>query len=119
LRSLLLQKFGVVADTGKIDVHHIFGGRKGRWDLMTNLICLSREAHDWCHRNVVDGRVLCMWVKMSKGEFDATEFQQVSGMQAAGWLLWKRDAVSVKAGTVFQCVFDVAKELARKIEERN
>jgi len=106
LRSLLLQKFGVVCDTGKIDVHHIFGGRKGRCDLTTNLICLSREAHDWCHRNVVDGRVLCMWIKITKGEFDLKEFKIVSGMNAYGWLCWKQGSVSVEASSVFECAKD-------------
>lgn len=66
--------------------HHIFGGNAGRKDLLSNIIRLSADAHDWCHRFPSQGRVLAIYVKHLKGEMDLDEFKQCSGMHLAGWL---------------------------------
>lgn len=79
------------------DIHHIFGG-KGRWDLRSNLIALSREAHDFCHRHPIDGRILAMHAKLLKLELDDGEIKQASGMHIAGWLAKSEPTLAVSDG---------------------
>lgn len=66
--------------------HHVFGGNAGRKDLLSNIIRLSADAHDWCHRFPSEGRMLAIWVKHKKGELDLDEFRTCSGYYLAGWL---------------------------------
>lgn len=67
-------------------IHHICGGRLGRWDLLTNLLSVSAEAHDWAEKHKTDGRILALYVKMQKGELDQQEFHKVTGLYLEGWL---------------------------------
>lgn len=69
------------------DVHHLMAGSGRRYDLITNLIHICREAHEYCHANPQDGRILCLWVKHQKGEIDLEEFKRCSGFYLEGWLL--------------------------------
>lgn len=68
-----------------VEAHHIFGG-KGRWDLMGNLICLSRESHAWCHKFPSVGRIVCLYVKLRKGELILDDVHTASGQYLEGWL---------------------------------
>lgn len=77
------------------EIHHIFSVRR-RLDLLSVIINLSKPAHDWCHRNPVEGRVLCLLVKARKGELRETELKKASGMYPAGWLAMKRDDISIE-----------------------
>jgi hypothetical protein len=70
------------------EIHHIFGGRSGRNDLVSNLVRVSRDAHDFCGvKCPTDGRILCIWIKCVKGELDLDEFKTASGFFLPGWLL--------------------------------
>lgn len=69
------------------DPHHCFGGRGGRHDLVTNLVTVSRSAHDWLENWKTDGRVLTTWIKHVKNELDLDEFKKASGSFLAGWLM--------------------------------
>jgi hypothetical protein len=68
------------------ETHHIWGGTSGRTDLKSNLIRLSKPAHDWCERFKFDGRIVCLWVKAEKGELDPAEVRVASGFHLWGWL---------------------------------
>lgn len=66
-----------------VEVHHIsIGGRKGKCDVLSNLISVSREAHEFCHRFPKDGKTICLYVKMRKGELFVEEVRQAFGMSA-------------------------------------
>lgn len=67
------------------DPHHI-GHQAHRWDRWNNLICLCREAHDWCHKYTTDAVLVCTAIKMDKGEFDADDFAWCVGRRIAGYL---------------------------------
>lgn len=67
------------------DTHHIFSVRS-RPDLVSNLICLSKSAHGFCHKFPTDGRICCLWSKNEKSQLDPGEILTASGMTLAGWL---------------------------------
>lgn len=69
------------------DPHHNFGGRGGRYDFVTNLLTVSRSAHDWCEKWKTDSRILCIWIKHVKKELDLDEFKKAGGYHLAGWLM--------------------------------
>lgn len=71
------------------DPHHIFGGTSGRHDFVSNLVTVSRSAHEWCERWKFDGRVICLWIKHVKNELDPDEVRRASGSYLAGWLTKK------------------------------
>ena len=79
---------GMGRHVGATDPHHLFGGNKGRWDLWSNLMALSRPAHLWCEQYKTDGRVLAVYVKLvKKQELKSAEFMRASGYHSiAGWL---------------------------------
>jgi hypothetical protein len=60
------------------DVHHICHAG-GRWDRWSNLISLSRPAHEWCHANGPLGKVLCLLHKALKRELNHDEMRPVIG----------------------------------------
>lgn len=68
------------------ETHHIVGGTGGRYDLLSNLIRLSVVAHRFCTDNPVDGKVLCIWIKVQKNQFDPIEFKTCAGKTIDGWL---------------------------------
>lgn len=70
-------------------LHHIMGSRKGRWDLLTNLISVSPEVHEFCHANRTSSNVLCLWMKMDKGELCWSEFETASGYKRTVVENWK------------------------------
>lgn len=71
------------------ELHHIMGSRKGRADMVTNLIMLSKPAHDWCHKFRTEGNVLCLWVKLAKGELSWSEFEAASGYKRTVICNWE------------------------------
>lgn len=68
------------------DPHHLVGGNGRRWDLRTNLLAVCRPVHRWCHDHLQDSRVLGIWLKVRKGEFDRDEFRTASGKNVEGFL---------------------------------
>lgn len=68
------------------ETHHIYGGTSGRNDLVSNIIRLSKRAHDWCGKNMVDGRIVCLWIKHQKHELDPEEVRTASGKFLPGIL---------------------------------
>jgi hypothetical protein len=68
------------------EVHHVVGGAGRRADKWSNLITVSASVHRWIHANPPDGRILCLWKKMTKAELRADEFREIHGMYLAGWL---------------------------------
>ncbi len=67
------------------EVNHIFGGHRGRHDVVENLICVCSDAHDWFHKFRSDGYACCFAVKLRKGEFDADVLGQIVGNRFADW----------------------------------
>lgn len=67
------------------DVHHI-GHQSHRWDAWSNLISLSREAHEWCHKHPTDGVLVSTRIKIGKGEFDAGNFERCVGRRIEGYV---------------------------------
>jgi len=74
------------------EINHIFSVRK-RFDLLSNLIHLSVEAHRWFHEYPIDGRVMSLFVKLEKGELNNEEIKTASGMYIAGWLSARKPAL--------------------------
>lgn len=72
-----------------LDIHHIFHVGQ-RYDLVSNLIAISRSVHQWGHlQHPVDFRVLCLWKKWKKGELNLDEVRLASGKASlAGNILW-------------------------------
>jgi len=77
---------GLMMREAATDPHHLIGGNGRRWDVRTNLLSVCRPVHLWCHAHLVDSRILGVWLKAGKGEFDVNEFRKVSGKYLAGWL---------------------------------
>lgn len=73
-------------ETDSHDPHHIFGGRGGRLDVISNLLAVSRDAHEWLEENKTAGRIVAIAAKIKKGEFDPAEMRRASGMHVNGWL---------------------------------
>ena len=68
------------------DVHHVWMGRRD--DHPTNLLALSKVLHrHWIPLvgNTV-ARILGIWVKVRKGEFDLDEMRRIAGTDIRGWL---------------------------------
>jgi hypothetical protein len=55
-------------DPELLHLHHIHGGCH-RWDIKPNIIHISPAAHEYCHKFLDHGRIVCQWVKAHKGEF--------------------------------------------------
>jgi len=70
-------------------VHHILWGQARRWDIVPNMIALSRTAHDWVHKHKNDGLILCLYTKLKKGELIWSELDRISGKNVRGWLSGK------------------------------
>lgn len=80
---------GIVPNKSKCidadDPHHVFGSRKGRWDLWSNLIAVSRPSHEWIEAHPIEGLIVCLyakWVKSITGnpeDFDLDELHKASG----------------------------------------
>lgn len=68
-----------------VDPHHIFSAHM-RPDYWSNLIAVSRDAHEVAERHKTDMRIAAIYRKVMKGEFDPIEFKIVSGMYIAGYL---------------------------------
>lgn len=64
----LLAANGVRLPDGRCQVHHIQWGHSRRADVWANLITLSKPAHDWCHANPAEGRIICLYAKLRKHE---------------------------------------------------
>ena len=78
-------KFDFLRDT-RLECDHIWGGTGGRLDLWSMLIMVSGGWHDWKTANFTAGVLLFLVVKYMKGETNAAEFHQCSGMTLSGWL---------------------------------
>lgn len=87
------------------DPHHINGGRGGRWDFVSNLLAVSRDAHEWVERYKTDGRILALWIKLQKGEFDAAEWKLASGKFVEGFL-WTAEPAHEWVGVYLQKLKD-------------
>jgi hypothetical protein len=68
-----------------VEVHHIWGGPH-RWDIDSNIISVSRPAHDYCHKFPDHGRIACLWVKADKGELDRDLMRECMGFDTIGIL---------------------------------
>lgn len=88
------------------DPHHVFGGRTGRLDVLSNLLAVSRPAHDWLEENKTAGRVVAVMIKVRKNEFDPREMWKASGMYINGWL--------ARAEVTIDWVVPILLELRRK-----
>lgn len=82
-------------DTDWIDateVHHIFGGHGGRYDVWSNLIATHPGSHRMAHRFPREFRLICLWSKyrksqsVSPAEFDCAELALVSGKSFPSYL---------------------------------
>jgi len=73
-------------ESGRSDeTHHIVTGRVDR---PVNLIRASWINHKFCEDFKADGRVVCLWIKLQKGELDPKEFEKVSrGVLLPGYIL--------------------------------
>lgn len=83
----LLRKTGLIEDNRYgADIHHITGGLLGtiRYDLVPNLIHLSRAAHRFCEQFVADGLSLCCLAKLSKKppEFEPDVFLRIMRIES-------------------------------------
>jgi hypothetical protein len=67
-------------------VHHILWGQARRHDIVPNMIALNWAAHDWVHKHKNDGLILCLYVKLKKGELDWAELDRISGKNIRGML---------------------------------
>lgn len=68
------------------EIHHIWGGHAHRWDIVPNLIALSKPAHAYCHLMPQHGRIVCLWVKLWKGELDRELWRECMGFDPIGIL---------------------------------
>ena len=77
------------------------------------MLCLSINAHDFCHNQPIIGRVLCCMVKSLKDELDVKELDAVIGMSVAGWL--QQDKVADRCREWSQQVEAMRLELIHKL----
>lgn len=56
---------------------------------MSNLITLSKPAHEWCHEYRTEGNTLCLFVKLQKGELNWDEFETASGYKRTVVCNWE------------------------------
>lgn len=71
------------------EIHHVSGGILGtpRWDIVTNLIGLSRVTHEFCERYCADGFALCAAHKIKKNEWDRQRMAEIMHVDSVcGWL---------------------------------
>lgn len=66
------------------ETHHIM---TGRYDLVSNLLRVSWKSHLWLEQFKCDGRLIAIWIKVQKGEFDREEFRTASGKCVEGFIL--------------------------------
>lgn len=71
------------------ETHHIVTGRV---DLPVNLIRAAWINHKFMEDFKADGRVICLWIKLQKGELDPDEFVKASrGILLPGYILMQAD----------------------------
>ena len=61
---------------GATQIHHVLHGNANRIDAPWNLVSVCQHAHDWCHRETVQGMVLCWHVLHLRGELDIDAIHQ-------------------------------------------
>ena len=67
------------------EAHHIHGSRKGRWDLVSELISVCRQNHVWLEDHPNEAKLICLRAKFVKAitgnpeQFDIGELSQASG----------------------------------------
>ncbi len=68
------------------DPHHIWGGTKGRFDRLWNVVMVCRPCHDFCETWKTDGRVIAMRRKLDAGLWDECDAYRCLGMKPLGWI---------------------------------
>ena len=95
---------------GPVECDHLWGGTAGRIDLVSMLIVVAPEWHAWKTVNFMQGLLLFLVVKFAKGEINADEFRQCSGMNLVGWIVNHRAEWPV-------CLVPYLDELVKSLEE--
>lgn len=73
-------------NTDAHELEHIWQQAGKKIDLISNYMSTCRECHAWKHANSVYGRVVAMYWKLEKGEFDASAMRLAVGKDALGWI---------------------------------
>lgn len=70
------------------ELHHILGSSGGcqRSNHISNVIRVSRIAHEWLEAHKKAGLVLCLYIKRDKGELDWEALSEVLGKDVAGYV---------------------------------
>lgn len=87
-------------------IHHIAGACAGmsRWDIVTNIIRLSKPTHDFCERWKFDGFAICMADKLLKGEWDPRRMAEIMHVDSVdGWLETKEFQFPWTAAVLEKC----------------
>lgn len=68
-------------------VHHILGSGNGcqRHDVVSNIIHVSLNAHEWLEQHKIAGMVLCCHRKREKGEIDWRLLSELKGKRLPDW----------------------------------
>ncbi len=101
--------------TQGLEPHHIAGGANGarRWDVATNLVAVSNTVHRWCEKYRPEGMVLCISVKMDKGEWDEEFFTQtIMGLTRPGASVL--EYIRIREPMHFEWVQEIFEGLFRK-----
>ena len=68
-------------------VHHIFGGRLGRWDRPWNIVKVcSKPVHEWLEDFKTDGRVIGLRFMLDKGRWNEEDCFRCLGRYQLGWI---------------------------------
>ena len=70
------------------ELHHILGSSGGckRVDQISDVIQVSRVAHQWLEAHKKAGMVLCLWIKRDKGELDWNALQEIAAKDVKSYL---------------------------------
>jgi hypothetical protein len=64
---------------GATEIHHVLRGNANRIDAPWNIVSVCKSAHDWCHRETVQGMVICWHVIHLRGELEIDAIRQQWG----------------------------------------
>lgn len=69
---------------GSLEIHHIWGGAKSRFDVVPNIILVNSICHRFLQSYHYTNVLVCTFVKVSKGEFDRELMRYVAGKDVIG-----------------------------------
>lgn len=71
-------------DKRDLQIHHIWGGTKSKFDVVPNIILVNAITHRFLQAHHYTNILVCTFVKVSKEEFDRELMRYVAGKDVIG-----------------------------------